>query len=350
MVGCMESSSGFVGAGQSAARAVMAVLVLPCVLLVAQDAPSETLKSGPPKGRKLTELRVVDVVGHNAGQERDGAAEMQRGPAAILFLHEISRNVAPLLRGFDQAAADLRVLGLRTLCVRLDADRTHAEQHTPQVVQSLRMARPMVVSVDGAEGPGNYALHRKATATLVLAFDGVVQGSMAFTDTGEMDVPMVEFLLADLVGGAVRSESALRAAIERTLPTDRAELVALLMDMEKERRRLVGELQAAEQRAAAARSGQQMGPGAGAPMRPAADQPVRGQMPQELLSLLAPLRQADTTADTAHAALASLDRVLERRPEWRLPAVQLLTRMHRETMLNSDTRSRVEAWLEASRR
>ena len=62
---------------------------------MAQEAPSQTIKSGPPVGRTLTELRVVDVVGPRAGQERDGAKDLQKGPAAILFLHEISRNVAP---------------------------------------------------------------------------------------------------------------------------------------------------------------------------------------------------------------------------------------------------------------
>ncbi len=336
-------------AAMSAPASIAAVLLL--ATITAQEPASPTqppepteaqkIQSGPPKGRRLTELRIVDVVGERAGVERDVAPELQSGPVAILFVHEVTRNVAPVVRGFDVAAADLAAYGLRTLCIRLDADRTKAEQHTSAVVNALRMRRPMVVGADGAEGPGNYALHRKATLTLVRARDGVVVDSVAFTDTGAQDIGFVEMLLCQLVGAAPTKDGELRETLEWTLPQERAALLDVIATLEKDRRALAARVAELERQLAQTR-------GNPAPMRqdaarmnerPAAD------VGQDLAGILRRLARADVAEAEVTAALAQLDTRLKAQPDLRPQARTILQRVVREGAAPEVARTKVAEWL-----
>jgi hypothetical protein len=244
------------------------------VLLLAAAAPAaaQTLQSGPPKGQPLGALRVAEVAGPKAGTDRDAAPDLRKGPAAILFVHELTRETAPMIRAFDEGASELAVLGLRALTVHLPADRTEAEQRIPVVSKALRLLQPITVSADGAEGPGSYALNRKASLTLVLARDGIVRDSIAFTDTGQKDVDWLHLSLQSMTG-SVPKDGELRAALLRSLPADREALADLVANLERQRRALF------DQRLEAAnnpqRPGMQGGQGLGGPERPATA-PERG--------------------------------------------------------------------------
>jgi hypothetical protein len=209
------------------------------VLLLAAAAPAaaQTLQSGPPKGQPLGALRVAEVAGPKAGTDRDAAPDLRKGPAAILFVHELTRETAPMIRAFDEGASELAVLGLRALTVHLPADRTEAEQRIPVVSKALRLLQPITVSADGAEGPGSYALNRKASLTLVLARDGIVRDSIAFTDTGQKDVDWLHLSLQSMTG-SVPKDGELRAALLRSLPADREALADLVANLERQRRAL----------------------------------------------------------------------------------------------------------------
>lgn len=306
----------------------------------AQDpAPAPTLTSGPPQGRRLTVLRVVDVTGPQAGQERDASAQLQRGPAAILFVHEVTRNVAPVIRAFDQVGAELLPLGLQVLCVRLSGDRTQAEQHTPLVVQSLRMRAPMVVSADGAEGPGNYALNRKAALTLVLARDGVVRDSFAFGDTGQNDAPFLRLCLEGLAGSMPEAPDQLTAALAAAAPTDRGELVALLVRLELDRRRLQAQLAELDRRLAEQRGGRGMA--MDAPRDEAAD-----RAGDAMVALVRRLGRAEAAADEVAAALTELERLLQARPGQRTRARELLQRVAEADHTGAVARQQIRAWLD----
>lgn len=321
----------------------LVALTLALASLPAQERsqdPAPAIQSGPPQGRVLTELKVVAVTGPRKGQEYDAAAEMKSGPAAILFMHDpMTRNVAPMLRGFDQDCASLLVLGLRACTVRLAADRTAAEQHTPLIIQSLKMRNPMVVSTEGAEGPGNYALNRKATLTLVLCKDGVVQESIAYTDTGANDVPAMRQKLTALTGQLAAGSEL--ETLDRTLPKDRTALIALLTRMEQDRQRLQQLLTETERQLSEAR-------GAGRPMD-TTERPMRELAAeaagQQLSGIVRRLGRAES-AEHADNEVKALDKLLTEKPDLKERARTAIENLAREPRSSAACKEKAAAWLE----
>jgi hypothetical protein len=315
--------------------------------LSAQERPRDpdsppSPQSGPPAGRALTELKVVGVAGPRKGQQYDAAADLHTGPAAILFVHDpLERRIVPVVRAFDQECARLLVLGLHSCCVRLCADRTQAEQHTPLVVQSLRMRDPMLVSTDGAEGPGNYALNRKVSLTLVLCRDGVVLESLAYTDTGQNDVPQLQQKLQALAGPLPVDAAGLQQALDRTLPKERAALLASVARLEQDRQRLQQLLTETEHQLEQARGGGRPMDTTGQMREPSADETAAEQV-------VAAVRQLGraTTAEQADAATADLDKLIIAKPQLRGSARSRLERLQRDGAASAVAKEKAAAWLE----
>lgn len=211
-------------------------------------ASSQELPSGPAPGMALTPIRAYAPFGVNAGQEFDVAAEIGDAPAALLFVHEVSRNVAPVLRGLAELQQDYEVLGFRSRMVRVAGDRTAAEEEVARVSRALQLAEPIVVSLDGADGPGNYALNRKCTLTLVMVKDGRVHASLGLTDTGRQDLPRLRALVEEVAGPLPADEAGLRALIAARLPADSEALRARVVDLELEVRRLRQRLEQVQNR------------------------------------------------------------------------------------------------------
>ncbi|HEX7901674.1 MAG TPA: hypothetical protein VF950_28200 [Planctomycetota bacterium] len=157
----------------------MSALIL--ALLVAQD---EKL-SGPRPGEKAAPFVVFDVA---ARKDVDVAAD---GPLLIVFIHELSRPAAALMRALDETGQIKRVRGLRTLFVSLAQDRDGAERHLPNVVKSLNLKSPLGISVDGPEGPGAYGLNRDVALTILVARDGRVAANFAIVQPNETDAPRI---------------------------------------------------------------------------------------------------------------------------------------------------------------
>jgi len=81
-----------------------------------------------------------------------------------------------------------------------------------------------MVSLDGLEGPGNYALNRRAVLTLVMVRDGRVHSSHAFTDSGEHDLPFLEQLIDEITGPVPKGDKALRLLRKTRLPKEVGQL------------------------------------------------------------------------------------------------------------------------------
>lgn len=211
-----------------------AVLLFACVatpVVCQETAPPPELTSGPAAGTALPECKVWAPSGPFAGTEFDAAARIGKGPGVLLFVQELSRNTGQLIMGLDRIATEFAWTGLEAHTIRIAADRTEAEAAVKRSSEALKMLRPIVVSTDGLDGPGGYALHRKATLTLVTCKDGVVVRSVAFTDTGRADLPRLRSLVEEVTGPVPKDPAALRAALAERLPRDPEQLRALATEL-----------------------------------------------------------------------------------------------------------------------
>ncbi len=298
-------------------RRTLPALLMSSSLLFAQEpatptTPSSELQSGPVAGVPIPALPVYAPAGPDAGREFDLSRVIGTGPGAVLFVHELTRNVAPLVRGLDQFADTHAVLGLTTGVVLVAADRSEAERRVELSSRSLRLARPMLVAVDGQEGPGAYALNRRATLTLVLCNEGRIVRSIALTDTGQQDLPKLRSWLEEVTGLIPETPGALRELALARLPQDldtlRARAAHLALELhwrarrsaEAEADRVRREGDSARPMARDAARGQDAAP------KPAADRRGAAPTDETLRTLLRAAIQKDADAATLDEVFAKI--------------------------------------------
>jgi hypothetical protein len=171
----------------------LSLLFLGTPLLFAADE----VFSGPQPGEKTTPFTVVALSGDSVGKERTISTE---GHATVLvFVHNVERSLVPLLMVVDQYGAE-RKDRLQTEVVFLFADRLAGEQRGKAVAGSLKLQAPAGLSVDGAEGPGNYGLNKDCLMTIVATKDNKVTASFALVQPGIADAPKVIAALAKACG------------------------------------------------------------------------------------------------------------------------------------------------------
>jgi hypothetical protein len=270
--------------------------------LRAQDEAKETpLNSGPAVGTALTPVKCYATNGSLSGQEFDAAAKLGNAPCAFLFIHELTRNTAPVLRGLDNLTTEFAILGFKSYTVMLSGDRTAGEAQLKRVNGSLRLANPIALSIDGAEGPGNYALNRKAALTVVFAKEGKVTKSLALTDTGPNDVPVIRKAIVALTGELPEDPAELRRLVAASLPADPEKLKLLAADQMLELKRLRAQLVQLRQQARAGGTAMRRQPAR--PARPAPGAPPQGRGPSRPNAAERPARQGSAPDD---AELGSL--------------------------------------------
>jgi hypothetical protein len=173
---------------------VVSLFALP-VMVWAADAPF----SGPQPGEKTTAFKVVAINGASAGQERSPIGEPTAPPTALVFIHGVERSLVPLLRSIDTYGAS-NVARLRTELVFLHADRLAGEPRIKAAAGSLRLRSPVGLSLDGAEGPGNYGLNKDCLMTVLGVRSNVVVTNFALVQPGIADAPRIIAALAALCG------------------------------------------------------------------------------------------------------------------------------------------------------
>lgn len=180
------------------------VSLLPLLLSAATThAADEPVFSGPQAGEKLTPFKVLIATGARMGQETDLVGEFAGAPTILVFVHEITRPGAALMRPLDAFQQKRAADGLKLGFVFLAKDRTEMEKRLPLVANSLRLAAPFTLSLDGAEGPGNYGLNRNVQVTALVAKGNVVTASFALVQPNETDAPKILAAVVKLIGGAV---------------------------------------------------------------------------------------------------------------------------------------------------
>ncbi|MFT4690309.1 MAG: hypothetical protein ACJASX_001528 [Limisphaerales bacterium] len=225
------------------------VAIFCSLLLLTAVAPlrSAEIVSGPKPGTSLTPVKVYDGLGAFAGKEFDAAAEIGDNPGALLFVHTATRNTYPVIQGLDQLAGRNALLGFKSFTVYLSADRTSAENqirlrnglatggHKFSVTGkfgALKLENPIMLSLDGVDGPGNFALNRRAVLTLVMTRNGKVHSSHTFTDTGEQDLPLLEKLVAEVIGPALTDLAKQRKLRDTRLPKGKEQLRKLAVQFQ----------------------------------------------------------------------------------------------------------------------
>jgi hypothetical protein len=334
------------------ARPPLVLAVLACGIAAA----AQELPSGPAPGTMLTPVRVYAPLGPRRGQEYDAAADLVTGPGALLFVHEISRNVAPLIRGFARLSDEFALLGLRTAMVRVADDRTAEEEHAARVSRALQLAQPIVVGLDGADGPGNYALNRKCTLTLVLTKDGRAHRSVGFTDTGAQDVPRLRAWIEEIAGVLPEDDAALRELLAARLPQDPAALRARAAELALEAHRLRERLARAESAQPAAerarmRAARERAAESGEPATPPAAA-REGKAPQdtELRSLLRRFIRKDNDARAVAEVFAAIEQRVGDDAGLRQQAIDMFRLMLSLDYGSDAARERARGYLQAHAR
>lgn len=161
----------------------------------------EEVFSGPQAGEKVTPFKVLGVLGEHAGKEVDYVKDAGGKPTVIIFVHEVTRPAAALMRVLTSYGKSRAKDGLRTYVVWLDADRTRAEEFLKRAERSLNLPVPVGISLDGAEGPGAYGLNRKVSLTILVANDNKVSANFALVQPSLTDSPKIVEAVTRVAGG-----------------------------------------------------------------------------------------------------------------------------------------------------
>jgi hypothetical protein len=176
------------------------ILALPFGLPSAVAAADPTF-SGPQPGEKTTGFKVIEIGGGTDGTERDPVHENAGAPTALVFVHAVERSLVPLLRVIEQYGVERRER-IKTEVIFLAADRRSGEERVRAVNGSLKLRARVGLSLDGAEGPGNFGLNKECMMTIVTAKDNVVTANFALVQPGIADAPKVIAALAKTCGDA----------------------------------------------------------------------------------------------------------------------------------------------------
>jgi hypothetical protein len=166
---------------------------------LASSQAADPVFSGPQPGEKITAFKVADFTASPEAKERDPITDNQGAPTALVFLHGLERSMVPLMTTIDIYGADQKDK-LKTEFIFLSADRLSGEQRLKAAANSLKLQSHRGVSLDGAEGPGNYGLNKECLMTIVVAKENKVTANFALVQPGIADAPKVISALAAACG------------------------------------------------------------------------------------------------------------------------------------------------------
>jgi hypothetical protein len=155
--------------------------------------------SGPQPGEVTTTFKSVDIIGTEAGQERDVIALNNGEPTVLVFVHGIERSMLPLMRAVDNYGDKFKDR-LKTEFIFLAAERVGGMEKYAPALNSIKLKGRPTLSVDGAEGPGNYGLNKECLMTIIAAKDNKAQASFALVQPGIADAEAVLAAIAKMIG------------------------------------------------------------------------------------------------------------------------------------------------------
>ena len=177
-------------------------------------------------------------------------------------------------------------------------------------------------------------LSRKAALTVVFAKEGVVTNSLALTDTGPNDLPVLRRTIEELAGTIPANPAELRELIAARLPSDPEALKKLAADQTMEIRRLQADLLRARQQARRPGMRRQSPPRTRDQGRPPSDQEISacqapGQPPEdpELNTLLRSFIRKTNDDPRTDQIFAEIKPGLDRANPWEGETVEMFKLM-----------------------
>lgn len=201
--------------------------VFTAVLALTAAFGQDPVYSGPQKGEKLPGFKVLGMNGVEKGREVDSIAEGKGAPILIVFVHEVTRPAAQLLRRLDNHAA---ARGVRALIVLLAEDMNMAERYAPILQDIMKYKGALGISVDGKEGPGSYGLNQEMTLTILLGKEDIVVANWALRSPTDTDAPPILQAIDRIAG--------VRDSLARTEALRKQDLEARVAALEDEVREL----------------------------------------------------------------------------------------------------------------
>lgn len=169
------------------------------------EAADDPVFSGPQVGERLVPFKARVSIGEKAGQEFDLVTDADGQPLLIVFVHELTRPSAGLIRIVTDYARTREKDGLKTGVVFLGDDLTELEARLRRAAHALPAGVPVGVSLDGGEGPGAYGLNRKMTLTVLVGKENRVTANFAIVQPSvAADAPEIGHAIVKVLGGEKR--------------------------------------------------------------------------------------------------------------------------------------------------
>ncbi len=215
----------------------ISLFALPLALLAtALPVAGQTPISGPERGAPLTPIKARATSGAQRGTEFDAAQALGKSPGALLFVDQITRATAPVIRSFDNFLQEYAPLGFKGFCVSSHPEKD-AEERMSSVSRALRLANAISISAINPGSLDAYSLNPDCPLTLVLVKDAVVHRSIAISDPGRPTVESLRGWVEEVTGKMPEDERGLRELIADRLPDDPKELkkqiVRLMLEVQQ---------------------------------------------------------------------------------------------------------------------
>ena len=208
-------------------------------------AIAEELVTGPLVGTRLTTVHCYANSGPLNGRKFDATQAIGQGNGAFLFIHHMSQNGMTVARALDELTAEYGILGFKSFTIYLSDDRTSAERRLKINNASLNLNNPIVVGLDGLDGPVNLDLNRKCSQSLLMIQNNRVIKSIALTDSGRQDREFLRRLIEDLTGPLPSDTRDYLDLVREELPADPKALRELVLKQGMELHRVNRELKKA---------------------------------------------------------------------------------------------------------
>ncbi|HRH98501.1 MAG TPA: hypothetical protein PLB55_21345 [Prosthecobacter sp.] len=181
--------------------AIRSIFLTTTLILVSLNRlmAADPVFSGPQPGETTTPFTSVDIIGTEAGKERDVITLNTGAPTVLVFVHGLERSMLPLMRAVDNYGDKFKDR-LKTEFIFLAAERVGGMEKYAPALNSIKLKGRPTLSVDGAEGPGNYGLNKECLMTIIAAKDNKAQASFALVQPGIADAEAVLGAIAKMIG------------------------------------------------------------------------------------------------------------------------------------------------------